>query len=69
MIEIGEEGQSLDNTLHEVARHYDAEVDYELARFNKLIEPILLVALGGIVLILVLGIYFPMWDLIKVAQI
>lgn len=69
MIEIGEEGQSLDNTLYEVARHYDAEVDYELGRLNKLIEPILLVALGGIVLILVLGIYFPMWDLIKVAQI
>ncbi len=68
MIEVGEEGQSLDNTLTEIARHYDAEVDYELNRINKSLEPMLLIILGGVVLILALGIYFPMWDLIKMAQ-
>ena len=68
MIEIGEEGQNLDDTLHQIAHHYDMEVDYELGRINKLIEPLLLVILGGVVLMLALGIYFPMWDLIKIAQ-
>ncbi len=69
MIEIGEESQKLDDTLYEIARYYDADIDYDLRRLNELIEPILLAALGGVVLVLALGVYFPMWDLIKVAQI
>ncbi|HBY55199.1 MAG TPA: MSHA biogenesis protein MshG, partial [Coxiellaceae bacterium] len=64
MIEVGEESEKLDETLSEVAKYYDAEIDYDLKRLNELIEPILLAVVGGLILILALGIYFPLWDLI-----
>ena len=60
---------SEDETLSEISKYYDAEIDYDLKRLNELIEPLLLGVVGGVVLILVLGIYFPMWDLIKIAQV
>lgn len=68
MIEVGEESEKLDESLAEIAKYYDAEIDYDLKRMNELVEPILLTLIGGIVLILALGIYFPLWDLIKVAK-
>lgn len=69
MIEVGEESEKLDEVLSEVAKYYDAEIDYDLKRLNELIEPILLMIIGSMILVLALGIYFPMWDLIKIAKI
>jgi MSHA biogenesis protein MshG len=69
MIEVGEESGKLDELLAEVAKYYDNEVDYDLRRINELIEPFLLMIIGSMVLILALGIYLPMWNLIKVTQI
>jgi MSHA biogenesis protein MshG len=69
MIEVGEESEKLDEALTEVAKYYDAEIDYDLKRLNELIEPILLMMIGSIVMILAIGIYFPLWDLIKVANL
>lgn len=68
MIEVGEESGRLNDILLDVARYYESEVDYDIQRLKELIEPILLAAIGFMVLILALGIYFPMWDLIKVAK-
>jgi MSHA biogenesis protein MshG len=42
---------------------YEREVDYELKTMSAKIEPILIVALGVIVLILALGVFLPIWDL------
>lgn len=68
IIEVGEESEKLDEALAEIAKYYDSEIDYDLKRINELIEPILLMGLGVLVLILALGIYFPLWDLIKIAK-
>lgn len=68
MIAVGEESGRLDELLAEVAKYYDTEVDYDLRQLNELIEPILLTIIGSMVLILALGIYLPMWDLIKAIQ-
>jgi len=68
MIEVGEESEKLDDALIEIAKYYDAEIDYDLKRLNELVEPILLLALGIMVLVMTLGIYFPLWDLIRVAK-
>ena len=69
MIGVGEESEKLDEVLSEIDKYYDTEVDYDLKRLNQLIEPIVLAIIGGMILILALGIYFPLWDLIKVAQV
>ena len=67
MIAVGEESGALDDMMKEVADMYQSEVEYELKTLAQQIEPILIIALGIMVLILALGIFLPLWDLGKVA--
>jgi MSHA biogenesis protein MshG len=67
MIAVGEESGDLDGLMFEIADMYEREVKYEVASLSSKIEPILIVALGIMVLILALGVFLPMWDLGKAA--
>ena len=67
MIAVGEESGALDDMMKEIADMYQSEVEYELKTLAQQIEPILIVALGVLVMILALGIFLPLWDLGKVA--
>lgn len=67
MVAVGEESGALDDMMDEVGQMYQSEVEYELKTLGQQIEPILIVALGILVLILALGVFLPMWDLGKVA--
>jgi MSHA biogenesis protein MshG len=67
MIAVGEETGALDELMDEIAGMYEGEVEYELKNLSANIEPILIVALGVMVLILALGIFLPIWDLGRVA--
>jgi MSHA biogenesis protein MshG len=68
MLNVGEETGAIDDMLNEVADFYEREVDYELKGIASAIEPILIVAIGILVLILALGIFLPMWDITKLAH-
>ena len=63
MIAVGEESGAIDDMMAEVADMYQREVEYELKTLSSQIEPILIVALGVLVLLLALGVFLPMWDL------
>jgi MSHA biogenesis protein MshG len=63
MMSVGEETGSIDTLLDDVADFYEEEIDYELKQLADSIEPILLVFLGGLVLVLALGVFLPIWDL------
>lgn len=63
MIAVGEETGTVDELLSEVADFYDAEVEYDLKVMSDAIEPILIVFIAGLVLILALGVFLPIWDL------
>ena len=63
MISVGEESGSLGELLDEVADFYDSEVEYDLKKLSAAIEPILIVCVAGMVLILALGVFLPIWDL------
>jgi MSHA biogenesis protein MshG len=63
MIAVGEETGALGEMLGEVADFYEREVDYDLENLSAAIEPLLIVAVGGMVLILALGVFLPLWDL------
>jgi MSHA biogenesis protein MshG len=67
MIAVGEETGDLDGLMFEVAGMYEQEVEYDVKTLSAQIEPIMIVALGILVLILALGIFLPMWDLGKAA--
>ena len=63
MIAIGEETGSLSEMFGEVADFYEREVDYDLDHLSAALEPLLIVAVGGMVLILALGVFLPLWDM------
>ena len=63
MIAVGEETGDMDGLMFEIAGMYEREVEYEIKTLSANIEPIMIVLLGGLVLVLALGIFLPMWDL------
>jgi MSHA biogenesis protein MshG len=63
MIAVGEETGALSELLGEVAEHYRRDVDYRLQNLSSVIEPALIVLVGGVVLVLALGVFLPMWDM------
>jgi len=68
MLSVGEETGAVDEMLDQVADFYDREVDYDLKNLTSAIEPILIIAIGIMVLVLALGVFLPMWDLIGAAK-
>jgi type II secretory pathway component PulF len=46
-----------------VARHYDREVAHLAKNVATVIEPVLIVGLAGIVLLIALAIFLPMWNM------
>lgn len=68
MIAVGEETGRIDELLLEVADFYEREVDYDLKTLTARIEPILLVIVASMVLILALGIFLPMWNMLDVIK-
>jgi MSHA biogenesis protein MshG len=69
MLAVGEETGELSDLLDEVAGFYEREVDYALKNLNAAIEPLLIIAVGGIVCILALGVMLPMWEMISQVQV
>ncbi len=63
MIDVGEETGSLDAMLIKVADIYDAEVEAAVEAMLRLIEPILIVVLGGIIGFIVIALYLPIFSL------
>ena len=63
MISVGEETGRIDDLLSEVAGYYEREIDYDLQNLTAKIEPILISIVAGMVLVLALGIFTPMWDM------
>jgi len=67
MFAVGEETGSLDEMMTFIAQFYEDEVDYDVKTLSDRIEPLIYVAVGGLVLMLALGIFVPMWDVAQLA--
>ncbi|GIU19741.1 MSHA biogenesis protein MshG [Shewanella colwelliana] len=68
MVAVGEETGQIDQLLNDAADFYEGEVDYDLKNLTTKLEPILIGIVAVIVLILALGIYLPMWDMLNVVK-
>jgi type IV pilus assembly protein PilC len=66
MISVGEETGALDDMLTRIADFYDSEVDTAVDALTSLIEPIMIVFMGGVVGGMVVAMYLPMFKLINV---
>lgn len=65
MLAVGEETGAMDEMLSEVAGFYEREVAFDLKSLTAKIEPILICIVAVMVLILALGIFTPMWDMLN----
>jgi type IV pilus assembly protein PilC len=63
MIEVGESTGALAEMLNSVADFYDEENETTLTRFAGLVEPVLLIVMGGVIAGLVLALYMPLFRL------
>jgi len=68
MMAVGEETGQVDEMLLEIADYYEREVDYDIKNLSASIEPVMIIAIGIMVLILALGVFLPMWDLTRVIK-
>ncbi|MFH1683816.1 MAG: type II secretion system F family protein [Candidatus Margulisiibacteriota bacterium] len=66
MVAIGEKAGSLEIMLNRIADYFDREADYTIKNLTPLLEPILIFGLGMVALLFALGIFLPMWDMIRV---
>jgi type IV pilus assembly protein PilC len=64
MVAVGEETGDLDKMLLKVADNYDEQVDVLVASLMSMLEPIMIVVLGGMVMTIVLAIFAPMIQII-----
>ncbi|MBS1884356.1 MAG: type II secretion system F family protein [Actinobacteria bacterium] len=63
MIAVGEETGQLDEMLSKVADFYEAEVDAKVKALTSLLEPIMIVVVGGMVGFIVISMYLPMFSI------
>ena len=68
MIAVGEETGNLDAMLSKVADFYEAEVSAAVKALTSILEPVMIILVGGIVGFIVIAMYMPMfkvYDAIK----
>jgi type IV pilus assembly protein PilC len=64
MIDVGEKTGELDKMLIKVADNYDEEVDVAVGSLTSLLEPILIVVMGGAVFAIVLALFLPLLSIL-----
>ncbi|MHB8868444.1 MAG: type II secretion system F family protein [Thermoleophilia bacterium] len=68
MISIGEETGALDTMLHKIADFYEDEVDASVKSLTSILEPIMMIFIGGIVGLVVVSMYLPIFNLFQLVQ-
>ncbi len=63
MVEVGEQSGDLPQVLDDVADFYDQEVENRLAAITTLIEPVLMLAMGIIIAVIVVALYLPIFQM------
>jgi type IV pilus assembly protein PilC len=68
MISIGEETGALDSMLNKIADFYEDEVDATVKSLTSIIEPIMMLFVGGLVGVIVISMYLPMFNMMNLVK-
>ena len=63
MVSVGEETGQLDHMLAKIADFYEAEVDAKVKALTSLLEPVMIIWVGGVVGFIVISMYLPIFSL------
>ena len=68
MISVGEETGALDSMLQKVADFYEDEVNAAVKSLTSIIEPIMMLFVGGLVGVVVIGMYLPIFNMMNIVK-
>lgn len=68
IISVGEKNGELGPAMSYIGKFHTDDIEFELKRINDLIGPILISAISVLILIVALGIYLPVWNMINLVQ-
>jgi type IV pilus assembly protein PilC len=68
MVEVGEQTGALDEMLARVAEFYNGEVDQTVDNLTSVLEPFLVIVMGAVVGTIIICLYLPMFDYIKLVH-
>jgi type IV pilus assembly protein PilC len=68
MVKIGEETGELEKMLGKIADFYEDEVDAAIKALTSIIEPLLMIAVGGMVGIIIIAMYLPMFKMMSLIE-
>ncbi len=68
MIAVGEETGSLDAMLGKIADFYEDEVNASIKSLTSVIEPIMMLFVGGIVGVVVISMYLPIFNMMNIVK-
>jgi type IV pilus assembly protein PilC len=63
MIGVGEQTGALDTMLNKIADFYEEEVDVAVAALTSLLEPIMMVVIGGVCGVMIIAMYLPIFEI------
>lgn len=63
MVQVGEESGSLPQVLERTSDYYERKVDATITTVLGLLEPVMIVTVGGIVLVVILALYLPIFSM------
>ena len=66
MISIGERSGNIDKMLEDVSKFYDPEIEYTIKNLTSLLEPFMLLTMGGMVAFIAMSVLLPIFNLMKV---
>jgi type IV pilus assembly protein PilC len=69
MVQVGEESGSLPEVLDRSSVYYEKKVDTTVSMMISLLEPTMIVLVGGIVLVVLLALYLPIFSMSDVKQV
>lgn len=69
LVRVGEEVNQLDLVLKTLREQYSQEVDYKMGMIGSILEPLLIVVLGGIIGLILISMYLPLFKLSTSFQI
>lgn len=65
---VGEKNGELSPALTYIANFHSQEIEFDLKHMSDLIGPILIAVISGIILIIALGVYLPIWNMINLVH-
>jgi type IV pilus assembly protein PilC len=66
VVRVGEESGEIEQVSNELSNFFDKEVDRTISRFVTIVEPLMIIIVGGVVALLVFSCILPMFDMMRV---